>query len=78
MGGPSESRIRMEQEIRDFAEHLLVRAPAERAENKTAARLVDLSDARSAAHVRAVSAGFPNWFLQVVTLCPVMRSGCPF
>ena len=48
MGGPSEQRIRMEEEVRAFAQHLLHGLPAERAENRTAARLIDLSNARRA------------------------------
>ena len=46
MGGPSERKIRMEAEVRDFADWLFRRVPAERAENKTAARLIDLWEAR--------------------------------
>jgi hypothetical protein len=46
MGGPSESRIRMEREVRDFVDYLTRRLPAERAENRAAARLIELWDAR--------------------------------
>ena len=38
----------MEEEVRAFAHHLLVGLPAERAENRTAARLIDLWNARRA------------------------------
>src|SRR5215210_5129148 len=48
MGSPSERTIRMEQKNRDFTDWLFRRAPAERAENRSAARLIDLWDARRA------------------------------
>ena len=46
MGGPSERKTLMEAEVRDFADWLFRRAPVERAESRTAARLIDLWEAR--------------------------------
>jgi hypothetical protein len=48
MSAPSERRIRMEEEIRAFADYLTRGLPAELAENRTATRLIDLWDARRA------------------------------
>jgi hypothetical protein len=45
MGGPSESSIRASEYVAAFA-RAWARAPFERAENRTAARLVDLWEAR--------------------------------
>jgi hypothetical protein len=47
MGGPSEHTLRSREQIAAFARKL-VRAPIERAEGRTAARLIDLFDARRA------------------------------
>ena len=47
MGGPSESSIRAAEYVAAFA-RVWAPAPFERAENRTAARLVDLWDARRA------------------------------
>ena len=46
MSGPSDRKLRVEAEMRALALHLLFGVPAERAENRTAARLIDLWDAR--------------------------------
>ena len=53
MGGPSERSIKMQDDMRAFARHLLHGAPAQRIEKRTAARPIDLRDAAPSARCRA-------------------------
>jgi len=68
MGGPSEHTLRSREQIAAFARKL-ARAPAERAENRTASRLIDLWDARRARGAEPLFAP---------TIGAAIRAGRPF